>query len=69
MNPAAPAVWRERVAQLHAHWGDARRLYARDSDITPVMFATSLLPGAFSRSYDKLPPMQRGGAGGAAREE
>ncbi len=66
VNPSAPAAWRSRVRQLHAHWsGD--KLYARDADITPVMYASSLLPGALSRAYDALPPMPRASA--APKEE
>jgi hypothetical protein len=58
VNPSAPAAWRARVQQLHAHWG-GDKLYVRDSDITPVMFVSSLLPGALSRAYDAHPPMPR----------
>jgi hypothetical protein len=66
VNPSAPAAWRSRVRQLHAHWsGD--KLYARDADITPVMYASSLLPGALSRTYDARPPMPRASA--APKEE
>ncbi len=67
VNPAAPRAWHERVRQLHGLWSP--HLYTRDSDITPVMYATSLLPGAFSRAYDRLPPVDArtrvagGGAG------
>jgi len=58
VNPAAPADWRgPRVRQMLAGWKDS--LFRRDADITPVMFATALLPGAFSRAYDGLPPMRR----------
>ena len=59
VNPAARAPWRDRVRALLQHWGDPGRLFARDSDITPVMYITALLPGAFSRAYDSLPPMKR----------
>jgi hypothetical protein len=68
-NARAPAAWRDRVRSLHAYWGD--KLYTRDADITPVMYVTSLLPGAFSRAYDALPPLKRSSSGGGelAREE
>ena len=64
VNPAAPRAWHERVRQLHGLW--APHLYTRDSDITPVMYATSLLPGAFSRAYDRLPPLERAGGAGSS---
>ena len=64
VSPAARPAWRERVLRLHAHWRGA--LFSRDKDITPVMAATSLLPGALSRAYDALPPMSAEGGAKAA---
>ena len=55
-NATAPAEWRPRVRQLLAGWKAS--LFTRDADITPVMYAASLLPGAFSRAYDAEPPMR-----------
>lgn len=46
--PAAKA-WARRVAALHAAWGAPARLAARDADITPVMWAASVLPRAWLR--------------------
>ena len=57
VNPVTPSVWRERVRGLLVHW--AGKLHTRDRDITPVMCATALLPGAFSRAYDGCPPLPR----------
>jgi len=57
VHPSSRDAWRPRVRALHAHW--QRSLYGRDRDITPAMFASSLLPGAFSRAYDDLPPVPR----------
>ena len=53
---ASREAWRERVEALQRFWRP--RLTERDSDITPVMFVTSLLPMALSRAYDGLPPMK-----------
>ena len=64
VNPLAGPQWGGRVARLHQAW--AAHLFDRDADITPVMAATSLLPGALSWSYDALPPMA---AGGGAKAE
>ena len=55
-TPTAPKEWRARVRQLLAGWRGA--VFDRDADITPVMYAASLLPGTFSRQYDALPPMR-----------
>eukprot|EP01083_Nonionella_stella_P085597 237391_1 len=48
-NPSAKAKWNERIYELHNFW--EQNLYTRDSDITPVMFCTSLCPGAFTNGY------------------
>ncbi|EFN55625.1 hypothetical protein CHLNCDRAFT_133789 [Chlorella variabilis] len=65
VNELAGAEWRQRSGQLHQFW--AQRLFTRDADITPVMFCSSLVPGAWSRQYgDKLRQLQRTLA---AREE
>ena len=60
-NPTAPKEWLPRVRQLLAGWQAS--LFTRDADITPVMYAASLLPGAFSRAYDTEPPMRAAGQG------
>jgi hypothetical protein len=39
------AQWKSRVAALHAYW--ETHMYERDKDITPLMYASSLLPGAW----------------------
>jgi len=52
VNPKAGTQWRDRVEEIHKFWG--ARLYTRDRDITPVMFCTSLIPGAFDRNYSKM---------------
>jgi hypothetical protein len=41
----------ERVNELHEFWDQDSRLYARDKDITPVMYCSSLIPGVFSKEY------------------
>jgi len=38
-----------RVPMLHSFW--EKELFKRDSNITPVMYCTSLIPGAFKRDY------------------
>ncbi|VDP11734.1 unnamed protein product [Soboliphyme baturini] len=45
-------TWKQRVAEIHACWAD--HIYSRDSDITPVMYCTSLVPGVFNKHYKKL---------------
>ncbi|KAL4457319.1 hypothetical protein ABPG75_012184 [Micractinium tetrahymenae] len=53
VNPQAGPPWQQRATQLHQYWG--QHLFTRDADITPVMFCTSLIPGAWDRRYaDKL---------------
>lgn len=42
-------IWKDRVDEMHEFWYS--RLYERDSDITPVMFCTSLLPGLVNPQY------------------
>ncbi|KAH7365559.1 hypothetical protein KP509_18G034900 [Ceratopteris richardii] len=42
-------AWMPRVKEIHAFWSD--KLYKRDRDITPVMYCTSLIPGAFKKGY------------------
>ena len=49
-HPATARRWAERVDALHAFW--APRAFSRDADITPIMFASSLLPGAWLRGFD-----------------
>ncbi|PRW57938.1 hypothetical protein C2E21_3733 [Chlorella sorokiniana] len=49
VNPAAGGQWAERVDSLHQFW--VQHLFTRDADITPVMFAASLAPGAWARDY------------------
>lgn len=48
----AAAEWRPRVAAVHSFWAAAGRLTARDSDISPLMFACSLLPGAWQPGWE-----------------
>lgn len=49
-HPATARRWAERVDALHSFW--STRAFDRDADITPVMFASSLLPGAWLRGFD-----------------
>eukprot|EP01027_Heterolobosea_sp_BB2_P015972 GEZU01022806.1.p2 GENE.GEZU01022806.1~~GEZU01022806.1.p2 ORF type:complete len:195 (+),score=45.82 GEZU01022806.1:840-1424(+) len=42
--------WPKRAEALNDFW-EKEGLYTRDKDITPVMFCTSLIPGAFQRDY------------------
>lgn len=58
VNPAARGAWADRVRALHAYWAPPR-LFSRDRDITPVMYAVSLLPGAVSRAYEGRSPTRR----------
>jgi len=57
MGTTPNSPWPDRVTDLHSFWRE--RLYTRDHDITPVMFCTSLNPGAFWTQY---PLLQRGPA-------
>jgi hypothetical protein len=47
--------WTSRVRGLHSFW-HSHGLHTRDSDITPVMYCTSLNPGVFYRNYPKQKP-------------
>eukprot|EP01121_Diplochlamys_sp_Union-15-3_P010204 TRINITY_DN2845_c0_g3_i2.p1 TRINITY_DN2845_c0_g3~~TRINITY_DN2845_c0_g3_i2.p1 ORF type:complete len:349 (+),score=50.49 TRINITY_DN2845_c0_g3_i2:112-1158(+) len=49
VHPHASQDWKNRVEQLHTFWSEF--LFKRDSDISPVMFCTSLNPGIFWKSY------------------
>ncbi len=49
-HPATAHRWAARVDALHEFW--APLAFDRDADITPVMFASSLLPGAWLRGFD-----------------
>ena len=49
VNRLAGEAWAKRVQQLHEFW--APHVLERDADITPVMLASSLLPGAWARDY------------------
>lgn len=45
--------WRERVDAVHAFWGGGRaRLTRHDADISPLMFAASLAPGAWRPEWE-----------------
>jgi hypothetical protein len=46
--PGAKA-WARRVASLHRFWGAPALLTARDRDISPIMYAASLLPRVWIR--------------------
>jgi hypothetical protein len=50
VNPAAQPEWGPRVQELHRFW--APRVMARDADISPVMMASSLVPGVWGREYE-----------------
>jgi hypothetical protein len=50
LNAAAQPEWGQRAEQLHRFW--ATRVRARDADITPVMMASSLVPGVWGREYE-----------------
>jgi len=43
--------WKIRVQEVNNFW--ANQIYSRDSDITPVMYCTSLFPGVFRKGYLK----------------
>jgi hypothetical protein len=47
--PNARTLWMPRVAELHQFWEPT--IFRRDSDITPVMFASSLIPGVLCKTY------------------
>lgn len=49
VNPHACMEWQERVSVLHSFWSANTLLFARDSDITPVMCCASLIPGVWQR--------------------
>ncbi len=49
-HPATARRWAARVDALHEFW--APLAFGRDPDITPVMLASSLLPGAWLRGFD-----------------
>ena len=52
VNEFAGEEWeKERVEVLHKFW--APRVLDRDSDITPVMMAASLVPGAWDRRFEE----------------
>src|SRR5690606_32148617 len=47
MYPEILSKWTSRVNALHDFWDPF--VFARDADISPVMYATSLLPGVIKR--------------------
>jgi hypothetical protein len=49
VNPVAGKEWHERANALNQFWEPY--IYQRDKDITPVMYCTSLIPGAFKKGY------------------
>ena len=67
VNPLASQVadWAPRVQRLHAQW--APLLLDRDSDISPVMFCASLLPGVWQKAYRQR--LEEVGRRAAAGEE
>lgn len=42
--------WMDRIDQVMRFWGE--RVYERDSEISPLMFAAALLPGVWDPSFD-----------------
>jgi hypothetical protein len=46
--------WKQRVDNLHNFWSN--HIFDRDADISPIMYATSILPIAFmsNRSYPEI---------------
>ncbi|KAL4419587.1 hypothetical protein ABPG77_004836 [Micractinium sp. CCAP 211/92] len=62
VSPQAAPAWQQRVTRLHQYW--AQHLFTRDTDITPVMFCASLIPGVCNREYeDKLRGLAASSAG------
>lgn len=51
VNELMSSKWERRVEELHRFW--APRILDRDSDISPVMLAASLVPGAWDRRYEE----------------
>lgn len=52
LNPVTQTIqpeWNKRVEILNNFW--EKDLYSRDSNITPIMYCTSLIPGAFKKGY------------------
>lgn len=63
--PHAPQ-WRARVSDLHAAW-EQYGLYSRDTDITPVMYCASLVPGLWlSPAWHELVADVVAGSGGGS---
>jgi len=52
VNPLTPSSWVSRVQEVNNFW--YKYIYGRDKDITPVMFCSSLIPGVWSKSYEKM---------------
>lgn len=53
VNDAAGPQWEPRVQQLHEFW--QQRLFHRDTDITPLMYVASLIPGVWHHAYLQQP--------------
>ena len=50
VNEVMSSHWERRVGELHQFW--ATRILDRDSDISPVMMASSLVPCAWNRRFE-----------------
>jgi hypothetical protein len=52
-SPESNSDWSSRIALLHTHWN--LHLFERDTDITPLMFGSSLVPGVWHRGFFSPP--------------
>lgn len=53
VNPIAynNAVWAQRAQRIHTYW--STRICDRDHDISPIMMASSLVPGCWNAAYEQ----------------
>jgi hypothetical protein len=49
VNKVGTEAWHKRAANLNEFWNE--HIFERDRDITPIMYCTSLIPGAFEAGY------------------